>query len=46
MVLDILNIIVHNPCENKSIRMIKNNQPLKGEQGPWKGGRVDQLEGF
>ena len=37
MVLDIINIIVHIPCENKPIITTKKNQPLKGEKGPWKG---------
>ena len=30
MIIDIINIIEHDPCENKSIIMIKNNQPPKG----------------
>ena len=33
MVLDIIIIIAHNPCENKPIIMVKNNQPSKGEKG-------------
>ena len=39
MVINIINIIEHNPCENKSVKMTKNNQPLKGEKGPLKGGK-------
>ena len=33
MVLDIINILGHNPYENKLIKMIKNHQPSKGEKG-------------
>ena len=43
MVLDIINIIEHNPCENKSIKMTKNNQPGKDGKGHWKGGPVRRL---
>ena len=42
-VFDIINIIAHNPCKNKSIKMTKNNQPPKGEKGPWKGELVRRL---
>ena len=37
MVLDLINILVHNPCENNLIRKVKNHNPLKGEKGHWKG---------
>ena len=47
---DIINIITQHPCENKSVKIRKNNQPLKGgkgppkgENGPWKGGPVTRL---
>ena len=43
MVLDMISIIAHNPCENKSIKMIKNNQPSKGEKGPPKGGKSEPV---
>ena len=50
MIFDIINIIAHNPCENKLVKMTKNNQPLKGGKGPpkggngfWKGGPVRRL---
>ena len=43
MVFDIINIIEHNNYKNKSIKMTKNNQPLKVEKGPWKGGPVRRL---
>ena len=33
MVLDMISIIAHNPCENKPIRMTKTHQPSKGEKG-------------
>ena len=39
IVCDMINIIAHNPCENISIIMTKNNQPWKGENGPLKGGK-------
>ena len=37
MVLDIIRIIAHNPCEKISIIMIKNHQPSKSDKGAWKG---------
>ena len=50
MGFDIINIIEHNNRKNKSIKMTKNNQPLKdgkglpkGGKGPWKGGPIRRL---
>ena len=37
MVVEIINILGHQPCENMIIREVKNNNPLKGEKGNWKG---------
>ena len=37
MVLEVINILGHNPCENNQIRMIKNHQPSEGEKGHQKG---------
>ena len=37
VVLEIINILEHNPCENNLIRMIKNHQTSKGGKGQWKG---------
>ena len=36
---NIIRIIENNPCENKLVKMTKNNQPPKGEKGPPKGGK-------
>ena len=35
MVLDLINIVGHNPCENKNIRKVKNHYPSKGGKGHW-----------
>ena len=43
MVFDKINIIEHNNCKNKSIKMTKNNQPPKGGKGPSKDGPVRRL---
>ena len=42
MVVEIIRIIEHNPYENKSIIMIKNHLPSKGEKGHWKGEKDGQ----
>jgi hypothetical protein len=42
MVIDIINIIEHNPCENKIIIMIKNHQLSKVEKGHRKGEKGKQ----
>ena len=36
-VLDLMNMLGHNTCENKLIRKVKNHNPSKGEKGHWKG---------
>ena len=43
MVIDIISIIEQNPCENNSIIMIKNHQLSKGENGAWKGEKVEPV---
>ena len=47
MVLDLINILEHNPCEKNIIRKVKNHNPSKGEKGHWKGekGRQDKTLG-
>ena len=42
MVLDLINILGHYPYENKLIGKVKNNNPLKGEKGHWKGEKGGQ----
>ena len=37
MVLDLINILGHNNCENKLIIKLKNHNPLKGGKDHWKG---------
>lgn len=37
-----ISIISYNPCENNSIRMIKNKKPSKDENGHWKGEKGEQ----
>ena len=37
IVLELINILEHNNCENNLIRKVKNHNPLKGEKGHWKG---------
>ena len=37
MVIELINILGHNTCENNLIIRIKNHQPQKDENGHWKG---------
>ena len=37
MALDLINILGNYPYENNLIIKVKNNNPLKGEKGHWKG---------
>ena len=39
MVIDLINILGLNPCENTLIIKVTNNNPSKGEKGHWKGER-------
>ena len=42
MVLELINILGHNPYENNLIRKVKNHQPSKDEKGHWKGEKSKQ----
>ena len=37
IVIEIINILAHNYCENNLIIKVKNHNPSKGEKGHWKG---------
>ena len=37
MVLDLVKILEHKPCENNHIRKVTNQNPSKREKGHWKG---------
>ena len=37
MLLELLKILGHSHGENKLIKEVKNQNPLKGENGHWKG---------
>ena len=37
IVIDLINILGQNPCENNLIRKVKNHNRSKGEKGHWKG---------
>ena len=42
IVIDLINILGFNPCENNLIINVKNQNPLKSVKGHWKGEKSQQ----